>query len=1056
MKNEEFSAAPRAWGIRAVSAFAIISTSFVLGWPRALATSGTAAANQLLTTPLGFEPNQGQAASRVQFLSHGSGYSLSLAPGEAVLKLERPSASAKGQRTAGEASAVDPLRMSLIGANAEASATGMDRQTGVVNYFIGNGPKNWRSGIPTYGKVGYKGIYPGVDLVFYGNRRQLEYDFVVAPGADPSRIAMAFSGANPKLDRDGNVLLSLAENTVTLHKPVLYQAKGSNRKVIDGAYVIAGARVHLRIGPYDRSQPLVIDPVISYLTYLGGKTGNNGNVAVTSISCRPGACPPGFSPQEGQGIAVDSSGNVYVAGETYAVDFPTENPIQATNKSVSQWTAYVTKLNPTGTGLVYSTYLGGTGNEEADAIAIDASGNAYVVGTTFSGDFPTTPGSYISKCPYQGGGITYCQSNGGSFLTKLSPVGQLVYSTYVTTVANTGMPRAVAVDSQGRAYVTGDNSTYGNSASPSTMPGLFIPTTANAVMPSSLVDQAFNPHTSNPGMAFLEVFSADGSRLAYATLYGDSNPSAHGGYGDQTLNWTRAAGVAVDSAGNFYLAGNTADPNIPVTPNAFQTKYVAFTTAYRTYVAKFSPIDSAGGPRLVYSTYLGAMNTSLNASDEIHGIAADAGGSAIVTGLTQNPGFPTTPGTYDPGPCGTLNGGYCQHGAFLTKFTPDGTALAWSTLVSDSHQVKGTGYNGVQQIMPPRLDPWGNIYVEVQSSRGYPEVNPVQTFTDDNGKVGITKFDSTASTALFSTLVGGTTGQTQYGASIQYPAGLDVDPQGNIYVAGMTSGGDMPATPDAFQTTFPLTSNNYTAFVSKISPPTAPQITVTGSSAAVFNAATLQTGGIAPNEFISLKGSGLGPATGVTGLSTQLGGASVSIGEIDAYLTYAQDGQINVLVPFHVSGLSNTTIQVKYNGVVGNSVTVPVVGSSPGIFTQQYGPGQAWAVNQDLTFNSASNAAPRGTYVAFWVTGQGLVSTTLSDGTQPAGPVYPAPLLPVSVSLGGVTLPAANIAFDGLIYTGEVQINVLIPANAPTGGAVPLVVTIGGAASRSDATIAIR
>jgi uncharacterized protein (TIGR03437 family) len=240
-------------------------------------------------------------------------------------------------------------------------------------------------------------------------------------------------------------------------------------------------------------------------------------------------------------------------------------------------------------------------------------------------------------------------------------------------------------------------------------------------------------------------------------------------------------------------------------------------------------------------------------------------------------------------------------------------------------------------------------------------------------------------------------------------------------------------------------------------PTTAPQITVTGTGVAVYNAATFQAGGIAPNEFISLTGAGLGPATGVSsGMTTQLSGTSVSIGGTAAYLTYAQDGQINALVPFRVSGLLNTTIQVQYNGQPGNTVTVPVVPSSPGIFTQSYGPGQAWIANQDGTFNSASNPAARGSSVAFWVTGQGLVNTTLADGTQPAGPPYPSPLLPVSVSLGGVAVPAANLAFDGLVYSGEVQINLLIPANAPTGNAVPLVVTIGGASSRSDATIAIK
>jgi uncharacterized protein (TIGR03437 family) len=229
------------------------------------------------------------------------------------------------------------------------------------------------------------------------------------------------------------------------------------------------------------------------------------------------------------------------------------------------------------------------------------------------------------------------------------------------------------------------------------------------------------------------------------------------------------------------------------------------------------------------------------------------------------------------------------------------------------------------------------------------------------------------------------------------------------------------------------------------------------SSSGIVNAATSQSSGIAPNEFISLNGNGLGPATGVaSSMTTQLAGTSVSIGGTPAYLTYAQDEQVNVLVPFNVSGLQNTTIQVQYNGVVGQSVAVPIVPSSPGIFTRQYGPGQAWVVNQDGTFNSNSNPAARNTYVAFWLTGQGAVNTPLPDGTQPLGPPYPTPVLPVNVSLGGVAVPTANIAFDGLVYSGVMQINLLIPDDAPTGSAIPLVVSIGAASSRTDATIAIR
>ncbi len=770
----------------------------------------SATRQMLLQVPLSFEANQGQADRSVKFLSRGDGYALFLTSQDAVFQLAS-GAVAK--------SAPSVLRMRLLGARDGGEVSGAQKLTGTVNYFVGNDRAKWHTGVPTFAKVYYRGIYSGVDAVFYGNQRHLEYDFTVAPGADTRQITMEFSGARPKLDRTGNVLLSLAGETVTLHKPVLYQGEGSSKRSVDGSYLVAGNRVQVRVGRYDHRQPLVIDPVISYLTYLGGSTGIHGNPAVTSISCRPNACPPGFSPQRGQGIAVDGSGNVYVTGQTWTTNFPTKNPIQATaSTSTYQWNAYVTKLNPAGTGLVYSTYLGGSVNDEADAIAVDAKGSAYVVGFTFSGDFPTTPGSYVSQCPVQAPGppvLTYCQSSGASFLTKLSADGQsLAYSTYLVTPTSGTPIRSVAVDSQGRAYVAGDYTAYGNSASSSTPSGLFFPTTSNALLPSSIVDQAQHPGTSSPGMAFLTVFSADGSSLVYSTLFGDTEPWVHD---NVDAGFTRAAGVAVDPAGNFYLACWTADPFIPVTPNAFQTTYVAYTTASRSCVAKFSSVDSANGPQLLYSTYLGAMNANLNASDQIAGIVADANGSAYVTGYTQNPGFPTTPGAYDPGPCGVQNGGVCGNGGFLTKFTPDGSALAWSTLVGYSSNV--VGHQTISAILPPRLDAWGNVYVQVQSSRGYPEVNPVQTFTDLNSKVGITKFDPTGSKVLFSTLLGSPTGQSQYGASTQFPAGLDVDPQGNIYVAGMTNGGDLPTTPGAFQTAFPVGSQNYGAFIAKISGP---------------------------------------------------------------------------------------------------------------------------------------------------------------------------------------------------------------------------------------------
>jgi uncharacterized protein (TIGR03437 family) len=391
--------------------------------------------------------------------------------------------------------------------------------------------------------------------------------------------------------------------------------------------------------------------------------------------------------------------------------------------------------------------------------------------------------------------------------------------------------------------------------------------------------------------------------------------------------------------------------------------------------------------------------------------------------------------------CGP-NGQNCS-AAHVTKLNPTGTAIVWSTFVGDS---KGDGSDAFFFTGPIQLDGNGNVYIMGQPNPGFPLVNPVETAGNGGDlQVLVAELDPTGANLLFSTYIG------SGGLAESSPAGLAVDAAGDIYLAGNNIGQSLITTPGAFQTSI---SNNPCCshgFVAKITPG-GPGFT----AASVFNAATLQTGGIAPNEFISIKGSGLGPATGVSSnMTTQLGGANVTIGGTAAYLTYAQDGQINALVPFGAGG-AQTTIQVVVNGVMSSVVTVPIVSTSPGIFTQAYGPGQAWMVNQDGTFNSSSNPAARNSYVAFWLTGQGYVNAPPPDGIQPTGPPFPTPVQPVSVSLGGVPLPAANVVFVGLVYSGEVQINLLIPAGAPTGSAVPLVVTIGGASSRTDVTVAIQ
>ena len=315
--------------------------------------------------PLSFEANHGQSDSKVKFLSRGSGYSLFLTSNEAVLVLSQSEAdenrkASRVARTAVRAkhrkSAV--VRMTLVEANPQSQAAGHDALPGKSNYFIGNDPAKWRTNIPTYAKVRYEGVYPGVDLVYYGNQGQLEYDFVVAPGADPRLVTLAFEGAREvHIDARGELVLGVEGGEVRQHKPVVYQEVAGVKQEVAGRYVMKGTRqVGFRVAAYDPSRPLIIDPVLVYSTYLGGS-----------------------DEDVGFGIAVDAAGNAYVTGETSSTDFPTTaGAAQTTYAGGSD--AFVTKLDATGSGLVYSTYLGGSDGDIGLAIAVDGAGSAYVTG----------------------------------------------------------------------------------------------------------------------------------------------------------------------------------------------------------------------------------------------------------------------------------------------------------------------------------------------------------------------------------------------------------------------------------------------------------------------------------------------------------------------------------------------------------------------------------------------------------------------------------------------------------------------------------------------------
>ena len=362
--------------------------------------------------PLSFEANQGQQDAPVKFLSRGQGYNLFLTNHEAVLvltKSEKPApAPAANKKTAHPTFAQKQrkqqstvLRTPLLAADPAAQVTGEQELPGKTNYLIGKDPAKWRTGMATYAKVRYHQLYPGVDLVYYGNQRQLEYDFVVGPGADPARIRMKLAGAQKmSLDAQGQLVVQTAGGRVRWKQPEIYQEVDGQRKSVQGRYVLrAGHELGFAVAAYDNARPLIIDPVLVYSTYLGGSASD-----------------------EDGGIAVDSSGNAYIAGCTQSTDFPTTAGVfQPTFGGLED--IFVTELNPTGSGIVYSTFIGGSEGDEGKAIAVDTSGNAYVTGYTFSDDFPTTPGAFQPTPPYF--------HTVHAFVTALDPIGAGLYSTYL-------------------------------------------------------------------------------------------------------------------------------------------------------------------------------------------------------------------------------------------------------------------------------------------------------------------------------------------------------------------------------------------------------------------------------------------------------------------------------------------------------------------------------------------------------------------------------------------------------------------------------------------------
>ncbi len=660
--------------------------------------------------PLTFEANQGQTDPRVKFLAHGHGYSVFLTSGQMVLALR---SSATGVNASEKSAAVQKpagavLRINLAGANQNPKIVGEIPQSGKVNYFIGKDPKKWQTNVPVYKQVRYQDVYPGIDLVYYGNQSRLEHDFVIAPGADPSKVQFDVQGADRlSVASNGDLVLHKGSDEIRLQAPVIYQEFHGAQVPVAGQYTVNSTHVSFALGAYDKTKPLVIDPVLVYGTFLGG-----------------------LADDQAVGIAVDSNGSAYVAGWTQSNNFPLASQ---NGPPPGSPTVFLAKLDVSGSSLVYADYIGGSSENYPAAMVMDSSNHVFITGYTYSSDFPM---------------VNAYQSNiaGGTdgFITEVAADGaSLLYSSYLGG-SSYDFPYAIALDGSGNIYVAG--TTY----------SLDFPTSANAfqtiAFPNS--DGGYGEY------GFLSKLTPDGSALVYSTYYAGSETVLTTCYGGPCLPgpYSSISGVAVDGSGNAYVAGVTSTYDFPVTEGAYQTSNA---TNYDPSVGVVGKFDSSGN--LVYSTYFaaGPNNYDFNLS----AVAVDSAGSAYIVG-TIYPGYNglpiTTPNLCDP----TLSG--CSWG-FITKFDPTGSTLVYSTYLGanvdvnpQSIQVDASGdayvfsesgggdpnfpvdpiesYNNGQDLFIQEIDPTGAIQLFSTFLGGYGDDYPGGIAVDSAGAIYITGY----------------------------------------------------------------------------------------------------------------------------------------------------------------------------------------------------------------------------------------------------------------------------------------------------------------------------
>lgn len=911
--------------------------------------------------PLSFEANRGQAGEEVKFIARQREFTLALTPAGVML---------------------GPIKMQFAGANVNQRLSGLNPLPGKSHYFLGNDPRLWRADVPTYGKVEYKNLYPGIDLLFYGDQKQVEYDFILAPGANPNPIKLNFRGAkNIRLDDQGNLILKTQTGELRQHKPFAYQEVGDVKREVASRFVLDGQTVKFALGAYDTTKPLVIDPVLSYSTLLGG-----------SLLDTPEA------------MAVDAQGNVYVTGSTYyrnlrgtGADFPSTTGAIKSNGTppVDEGTyVFVSKLNPTGTALIYSAIIGGTKGfpdfpipslaNFAYGIAVDEAGAAYVTGFTNSLNFPTTSGVIQPTTASQ-----YLIDE--AFVFKLNPTGSaLSYSTLLGQGDAGG--RAIAVDHAGQVWVTG----YARHR--------FFPTTPDAWQPKPL-------GASQTG--FVSKLNSTADRILYASYLSSGGADA-------------PSGIALDAAGAAYVTGTTSSSCLradlpavapfPTTDGAFQrdpgTGCVSGAATSYVFVTKFAA-DGA----VVYSTLI--RGASGNA------IAADSTGAAYVAGKRAGGlSFPVTPGAFQTEP----PAGLLSQSGIVTKLNSTGSGLVYSTYFSGSVGLFGN--------LKMAVDGQGRACLTgAVSDSTFVATTQDAPFGARRGAF-VTRFNAAGSALDYSVVLGDT-----YTGGRGIAVGLNED----VYVTGTTSYAGFPVTPNAYQQQ-PAGDND--VFLLKLSP-TRP---VTSVSAASYVGTTL-----ASDSIVAAFGQEMTSATMVadaTPLPTTLAGLTVKLrdalgAEHFAPLFFISPNQVNYLVPPEAAS-GAATVTVMKDGIAVSGGNIQIAPVAPGLFTaDSSGRGLPTALALYVKPDGSQRYAPVAQFDAARSTFAAMPIEACSNGEEAylilfgTGLRRRSSMAAVSVKLAGIDAPVIYAGEQGG-FAGLDQINVQLPRSLCGRGEIDLKLTVDG------------